>query len=434
MNALPEISVAILEKLKIKELNPMQVEARSKIMEEAEVVLLSPTGTGKTLAFLLPVIENIDPNIDGVQALIIVPTRELAVQIEQVVREMGSGFKVNAMYGGRSGSHDKINLKHPPSILIGTPGRLAANIFRETFEVAEIKTLVLDEFDKSLEMGYDDDMIDILDGLPSIEKKILTSATFGVEIPDFVELSNPQTINYLKDEVPALSIEVVKGGELNDLLLDVLSNLPNQPGIIFCNYKDSIQSVCDLLQEKGIPFGSFYGDMDQQNRERALLKFRNGTHQLLVATDLAARGIDIPDLKFIVHYQLPKKEEEFTHRNGRTARMKKKGTAYVLLGNQLRLPDYLEDVTPSGVSRKAFLIEQNWVTLFISGGRQDKISKGDIAGLLMKEGKLSQDEVGIIELKRDCAFVAVNASKAEAIVTKLNNSRLKKKKVRIKRI
>jgi superfamily II DNA/RNA helicase len=160
---------SILAKLEITTLNSMQKEAQQVIQNNAEIVLLSPTGTGKTLAFLLPIIAELNPSIDEVQALIIVPTRELAIQIEQVIRDMGTGFKTNAVYGGRSGSKDRIELKHRPAILIGTPGRLADLFYREEFDCSHIKTLVLDEFDKSLEIGFENEMIDILNSLPYLK-------------------------------------------------------------------------------------------------------------------------------------------------------------------------------------------------------------------------------------------------------------------------
>ena len=177
----------MLQKLGIESLNPMQIEAKKVMNTSSEVLLLSPTGTGKTLAFLLPLIASLDPELKKIQALIVVPSRELAIQIDHVIRELGSGFKTNAFYGGRSGSKDKLDLNHPPAILIGTPGRLASHLYRETFDLSEIKTLILDEFDKSLEIGFDDEMIEIIETLPNVKKKILTSATYGVEIPDFVQ-------------------------------------------------------------------------------------------------------------------------------------------------------------------------------------------------------------------------------------------------------
>lgn len=423
----------ILEKLGITELNPMQEEARTTIPTSSEIVLLSPTGTGKTVAFLLPIIAELENDCEDIQAIIIVPSRELAIQIEQVGRTMGTGFKINAVYGGRPFSKDKIDLSHPPAILIGTPGRIADHLRRDSFSIKRIRIFVLDEFDKSLEIGFESDMIEITDALFKVRKKILTSATHEVSIPPFIGLINPTYINYSKNKIPQLKLKTIISPQKDKLetLIDSLCHLGNQPGIIFCNFKDSIKRVSDCLTKNNIGHGCFHGGMEQVDRERALIKFRNGTHQLLLATDLASRGIDVPEIKFIIHYHLPNRPQEFTHRNGRTARMNKEGTAFVLKWEKDELPDFIdikeeEKILPAGIPEKSF-----WKTLFVSGGRKDKISKGDIAGFFFKKGGLEKNELGIIELKQDCCFVAVAAKRVEELIEKLNNTKLKKRKLRI---
>ena len=424
----------ILAKLNIHALNSMQEEAISAIASNTNTILLSPTGTGKTLAFLLPVIETLDPNSSEVQALILVPSRELAIQIEQVVRNMGSGFKVNAVYGGRPMSKDKIELKHIPAILIGTPGRIADHFANERFAKTHIKTLILDEFDKSLEVGFEYEMRGIINQLTTLNKRILTSATQGVEIPEFIKLDQAKTINYLKKKVASkLEVKTVVAAAKNksETLVDLILHIGNQPGIVFCNLKDSINKVSAFLAKHKISHSCFSGGMEQRDRERSLIKFRNGTSQILIATDLAARGIDIPELKFIIHYELPKALEEFTHRNGRTARVDAKGTAYVLKWEKENLPVFIKKSKIEDISKRAPRKSQYWETLFISGGRKDKISKGDIAGLFFKQGNITKDQLGNIELKQDCAFVAVPLTIANDLIEKLNNTRLKKKKVRV---
>lgn len=423
----------ILAKLGIERLNPMQNEAHSAIKSDSDVVLLSPTGTGKTLAFLLPLVARLDTKKEGIQALVLVPSRELAIQIEQVFREMGSGYKANVVYGGRAGSKDREELKHLPALLIGTPGRVADHIRRNQFETRGIKTLVLDEFDKSLEIGFEDDMRDIIEELDQVDKRILTSATKEAQIPKFVGLNDPIEINYLNTKSTQLEIKIVDLAQNSkfETLVNTLSFIGDQPGIIFCNFKDDIAELSDSLFEEGIEHGCFYGNMEQKDRERVLIKFRNGTHRLIIATDLAARGLDIPELKFIIHYQLPPRSQEFTHRNGRTARMNSDGTAYIILEKRGRKPEYIEEYPVVEMEESQNPPRTNWSTLFISGGRKDKISKGDIAGLLMKQGKLSKEQVGVIELKSDCAFVGVQRDQAKDVVKQVNNVRLKKKKVRV---
>lgn len=423
----------ILEKLGITALNKMQEQALVTIPAYPNTILLSPTGTGKTLAFLLPLLELLKPEIKEVQLLIIVPSRELAIQIEQVIRDMGTGYKANAVYGGRPISKDKLEIAHTPAILIGTPGRVLDHLDRQSFSIESLKTIVLDEFDKSLEIGFENEMGDILDELVHVKKRVLTSATQNIRIPDFVKLKNPKIIDYTATGVKELDIKKVSATDKDKLktLVHLLQHIGNQPGIIFCNFKDTINFVSEHLSKHDIEHGLFYGGLEQQERERALIKFRNGTHQIIIATDLAARGLDIPELKYIIHYQLPLKAEEFTHRNGRTARMNAAGTAYVLQWDKERVPDFITTEEVLVPVPETTTLKTNWATVFISGGRKDKISKGDIAGLFFKQGELDKQELGVIELKQDCAFVAVPKSKLYEVIDKTNNTRLKKKKVRI---
>ncbi|MEM9548649.1 MAG: DEAD/DEAH box helicase [Bacteroidota bacterium] len=426
----------ILDKLNIEALNEMQTQAQFAIHSSSEVILLSPTGTGKTLAFLLPLLAELKRDVGGVQLLILAPSRELAIQIEQVVRDMGTGFKTNVVYGGRPISRDKMELKNIPQVLIGTPGRIADHIRRSTFDAESITNLVLDEFDKSLEIGFEDEMEEIIGSLKNRDKIVLTSATENVEIPSFVGLENPLKLNFLDQRIDALKVEVVLSPEKDKLqtLVDTLLHIGNQPGIIFCNYKASIDRISTFLTKQGIDHGTFYGGMEQNDRERALIKFRNGTHQLLLATDLAARGIDVPEIQFIIHYHLPHRSQEFTHRNGRTARMQRDGKAIVIQWKEEELPDFIGDLPVLTIGKRQQIIRSPWCTLFISGGRKDKISKGDIAGLFLKQADVRAENLGKIELKNDCAFVAIKAKKIDKVILKVNNTKLKKKKVRIYQI
>ncbi len=432
----PKTQQDILYKLGINTLNTMQLAAAEAIESEDEVLLLSPTGSGKTLAFLLPIIATLDPQLEEVQCLIVVPTRELAMQIEQVTRQMGTGYKVNAVYGGRAGYKDQVDLRHRPAILVGTPGRLADHLRRENFSADFIQTLVLDEYDKSLEIGFESEMKEIVAAVFNLNKKILTSATPKAVVPDFVGFNAPKVLDYLQQGKPQLRIRTVSTSHKDKLegLFELLCHLGNQPGIIFCNFKDSIQRVSEHLSDHGIAHGCFHGGMEQQDRETALVKFRNGTHQLLLATDLAARGIDIPEIRFIIHYHLPMKEHEFVHRNGRTARMFNDGTAYVLHWERERLLEFVSGASPLKLERGGLPAASDWETIMISGGRKDKISKSDIAGLFFKQAQLTKDELGAIELKQDVAFVAVKKDKTQKVIQLLDNTKLKNTKIRLRLI
>ncbi len=416
----------------------MQEKAYKSIQSKSDVVLISPTGTGKTLAFLLPLIEGLDKDCDEIQMLILVPSRELALQIEQVCRNMGTGFKVNAVYGGRAPSLDKLDLKHRPAILIGTPGRIADRLRRDNFPLGNINTLVLDEYDKSLEVGFEKEMTEIIEELPFVDQRILTSATSYAKIPEFLGLQEAIFINYLDEGASQLTVKTLLSEDKDKLksLKKALAFIGPQLGIIFCNHKDALERIHKFLSENEVHHECFHGGMEQVDRERALIKFRNGSAQLLLATDLAARGLDIPEIKFILHYHLPLHKKEFTHRNGRTARMNENGIAYILQWKEEKLPDFIQDIDPESLiieeQKESILpLPLKWETLYISGGRRDKISKGDIAGLFIKQGEIKKNQLGLIEIKQNCSYAGVHASIAEMLIEKTNNSRLKKKKVRI---
>lgn len=429
---------SILSKFQISALNQMQEKSINTIETNKDVVLLSPTGTGKTLAFLLPLIEMLNKSCKEIQILVLVPSRELAQQIEQVAIKMGSGFKVNSIYGGRSGSLDKVDLKHRPAILIGTPGRIADRLRRDSFSLESINTLVIDEYDKSLEIGFEKEISEIINKLPSVKQRVLTSATSYAKIPEFLGLTKPVFINYIKEIPNQLKVKVITSEEKDKLkaLSKALSYIGNQPGIIFCNFKDSLERISLFLNKKNISHLCFHGDMEQIDRERTLVKFRNKTNQLLLATDLASRGLDIPEIKFIIHYHLPIHNKEFTHRNGRTARMNQDGVAYILKWKEDKLPDFIKDSNPETINidkknNELLSIESKWETLYISAGRRDKISKGDVAGFLIKKGGIKKDQLGLIEIKQNSCYVAVQKEITDQLIDNTNNSKLKKKKIRI---
>ncbi|CAI8273499.1 MAG: ATP-dependent RNA helicase DbpA [Owenweeksia sp. TMED14] len=422
----------ILLKLGIESLNDMQVLADDAILNNDNVILLSPTGTGKTLAFLLPVIEKMNHEIEAVQTLIVVPSRELAIQIEQVIREMGTGFKCNSVYGGQSFNQDRINLKHVPSIVVGTPGRLADHLSRNTFSLESIKTIVLDEFDKSLEIGFEEELKIICSSLYHVKKRILTSATNKVDIPRFVNLETPKIINNLKKGKGTMDIRAIVSSKKDKLesLAESLLKLDGETGILFCNYKDSINRVSDFLSDRGIEHGCFYGGLEQNDRELSLIKFRNGSHRLIIATDLAARGLDIHELDYIMHYHLPAKEHEFLHRNGRTARMHNDGTVYILHHSDDKLPDFIPKMQLAELEKRGQVKPVNMKTIMISGGRRDRISKGDVAGFCLKQGGADLSQLGLIELQQKNSFVAVSSDFANQLIEKLDRAKLKTKKVR----
>jgi ATP-independent RNA helicase DbpA len=427
----------ILNKLNISALNEMQENALLAAQNDHDLVLLSPTGSGKTLAFLLPILLKLDPKCNGVQCLIIVPSRELAVQIEQVFRQMGSGFKVNCCYGGHKMETERNNLTHAPAVLVGTPGRLTHHIRKHTLDLSNTSYLVLDEFDKSLEFGFQKDMEFIIQKMSMLKQRMLTSATQGLSIPEFTGILNPTYINFLNTEVvpSKLKIRAVRavGQDKFDALIKLLATKSNQSTLVFCNHRDAVDRISEILTNRNHGHDVFHGGLEQEDRSKALVKFRNGTHKLLLTTDLASRGLDIPEIECVVHYQLPSVESAFIHRNGRTARMHAEGTAYLILGETETPPTYikeelafetLEDVIPVSPST-------DWATLYVSAGKKDKINKVDIVGFFLQKGKLAKEDLGLIEIQDHTSFVAVKRHQVQALLKLVNKEKLKKKTVKI---
>jgi len=427
----------ILDNLGIESLNTMQKSALKNITKENDVFLLSPTGSGKTLAFLLPLPGMLKPEINAVQCLILAPSRELALQIEQVWKKMSTGFKVNACYGGHDMSTEINNLSNPPAVLIGTPGRIADHMTRRTFSLNSLQILILDEFDKSLALGFHEQMSFIIGNLRKLRKRVLVSATSGIQIPEFAGIKEPVVLDFIpKEETEtALLTQLVVSEEKDKInaLFHLICNLNSENALIFCNHRDAVERTSQLLNEKGI-FSSFYhGGMEQDDRERALIKFRNGTVRYLITTDLAARGLDIPEMKYVIHYHLPAHEHEFIHRNGRTARMKASGTAYVLLHHEEKVPHYLpEDLEEFKVNKNRPVPKHpEFQTIYVSGGRKDKVSKGDIVGLFSQKGKLEKEDIGLIEVQDFISFVAVREAKVAALLAGIKNEKMKGKKFKI---
>ncbi|GEC71260.1 Superfamily II DNA and RNA helicase [Flavobacterium flevense] len=428
----------ILLNLGIESLNEMQQAAQETILNDSNVLLLSPTGSGKTLAFLLPVLEMLQPEFLSVQCLILVPSRELGLQIEQVWKKMGTDYKVNVCYGGHSLETEIKNLSNPPAVLIGTPGRIADHIERGTFRVDKIQTLVLDEFDKSLQLGFHEQMSFIIGKLSKVNKRVLVSATSDIDIPKYTRVVNPTILDFIpeNEEASNLSTQLVISKEKDKLntLFQLLCSLQSESAIVFCNHRDAAERISDTLNEKGIYSTYYHGGMDQEERERALIQFRNGSVSYLITTDLAARGLDIPEMNHVIHYHLPLKEDEFTHRNGRTARMTATGTAYLIVHESEKKMDYVDyENTPvlSVENAKSLPKAPQFQTIYISGGKKNKLNKIDIVGFFSQKGKLEKGDLGLIEVKDFISFAAVKFSKVKDLLHNIQDEKMKGKKYKI---
>ncbi len=427
----------ILLNLGIENLNEMQNVAQETILNDANILLLSPTGSGKTLAFLLPIFEMLQPEISDVQCLILVPSRELGLQIEQVWKKMGTSYKVNICYGGHSIETEIKNLSNPPAVLIGTPGRIADHLERGTFGVDKIQTLVLDEFDKSLQLGFHEQMSFTIGKLTKLNKRILVSATSDIEIPKYTRVLNPTVLDFIPtlEEKSNLDLKLIisKQKDKIDSLFELICHLKSDASIVFCNHRDAAERISDTLNERGVYATYYHGGMDQDERERALTQFRNGSVTNLITTDLAARGLDIPEMKHVIHYHLPSKEDEFTHRNGRTARMLSSGTAYILLHDSEKKLDYIDyKTTLLNIESKIELPKPpKFQTIYISGGKKNKLNKIDIVGFFSQKGKLEKADLGLIEVKDFISFAAVNSKKINDLLHNIRDQKMKGKKFKI---
>jgi ATP-dependent RNA helicase DeaD len=427
----------ILLNLGIEALNEMQLSAEEAILKSSNTLLLSPTGSGKTLAFLLPIFQLLEDQINQVQCLILVPSRELGLQIEQVWKKMGTNHKVNVCYGGHSIETEIKNLSQPPAILIGTPGRIADHIDRGSFKTDTIQTLILDEFDKSLQLGFHEQMSFIMQRLPKLNKRVLVSATSDIEIPKYTRVVNPTILDFIPSESDStnLTSKLVISKEKDKLnsLFNLICSLKSEQAIVFCNHREAAERISDTLNEKSIYATYYHGGMDQDERERALIQFRNGSVSYLVTTDLAARGLDIPEMKHVIHYHLPAKEDEFTHRNGRTARMLASGTAYILIHESEKKLDYIDyKMSVLNVDNDTTLPKApEFQTIYISGGKKTKLNKIDIVGFFSQKGKLEKGDLGLIEVKDFISFAAVKSKKVAALLSNIQDEKMKGKKFKI---
>lgn len=422
--------------LGIRNLNVMQLETLQAIVPGCALTLIAPTGSGKTLAFLLPAFRLLRNDTAGVQILIVVPSRELAIQVGDVIRKMKTGFKANICYGGHDFRTEVNNFREPASVIIGTPGRLADHIRRNSFKTSSVHTLIIDEFDKSLELGFSAEIKQLIDSLSGLRTRILTSATdseqFGAYFPDSSFLKLSFETDVVKEGLSLKAVRAV-GNDKLDLLFRLLCSFAGDTALVFCNHREAVERISKLLSYNGLPHGVYHGGMEQYNRELSLIRFRNGSHQILLTTDLASRGLDIPGIMHVVHYQLPTAEASWVHRNGRTARMFAEGTSWLVLAENESIPDFITVIPeyselPAEFKLPAF---PEWETIYIGAGKKQKISRGDIAGFFLKNTHLQISDIGIIDITDQASFVAIKRTECVSVLKKIKGLPLKKKAVNV---
>lgn len=435
MPTLKEILQAIGRRHGVESLNPMQravAEAKA-----SRIVLLAPTGSGKTLAFTVPMIESLAPASGRVQAVVIAPARELVLQIADVIRPVAEGYKTVTLYGGHSALDEANSLAAGADIVVATPGRLLDHILRENIDIRTASTLVIDEYDKQLELGFHDQMRRICRRIPRVRRLLLTSATPLAERPDFIDLSQAKVIDFSERAAAPRSrmkIALVKSPSRDKLeaLADLLHALPDGRTIVFVNHRESADRVHAYLVRQHFPAGLYHGGLDQMDRELAVDMLNNGTTPILVSTDLGSRGLDIDAVRSVVHYHIPPTAEAWTHRNGRTARVDATGEIYILASEGESLPEYVDydfefvpdpDTNPDP-------IRSDTATLYIAAGKKEKLSKADILGFLTKQCGLDGKAVGRIAVKDHCAIAAIPRASAPSVTAAFAASKIKGRRIR----
>ena len=429
---------SVLNNLGISALNDMQVAMGEQCATGNNIILLSPTGSGKTLAYLLPLIRTVDPAKDYLQAVVVVPSRELAIQSEEVLKRMKVGVRSLSLYGGRPAMEEHRKIKEvKPQLVFATPGRLLDHLSKDNILGGGVSLLVVDEFDKCLELGFLEDMQRIASAFSFVKQCLLTSATDMEELPGFIEkLGNGKKqpaykLDYLdvNDTLEErLQISTVPSPRKDKLetLGKLLSAVKGAPAIVFVAHRESVDRIAGYLQSTGFSVSAYHGGMEQEMRERALYKFRSGCVNVLVSTDLAARGLDIPEVKAIIHYHLPLTAETFIHRSGRTARWDAVGEAFLIVGPEEALPEFVDADREFDVEDQLLKpVQPRWTTLYIGRGKKDKLSKIDVVGFLCKKGGLRSDEIGRIDVGPHHVYVAVLSGRMKMLVKNVAGEKIK---------
>lgn len=420
----------------IERLTAMQEDMDRTTQTCDNVVLLSPTGSGKTLAFTLPLLRYVDAAVDALQAVVVVPTRELAQQSEAVLRRAATGVRSMCLYGGRPAMDEHRSMKQVrPQVVFATPGRMNDHLDKGNLSGLGVKVLVVDEFDKCVELGFQDEMARLVAAMPRVGHCWLTSATDATEIPQFIagigQGRKWQRIDYLTetDEVKGRMQEyVVKSPEKDKLttLGHLLTHIGGQPAIVFVAHRESVERIGAWLKSKGFFAVSYHGGMEQDARERALYRFRSGAANVLVSTDLAARGLDIPEVRVVIHYHLPLKAEDYTHRNGRTARWDADGQVYLLQGPTEPLPEFANDAEPLDIPTDRIAVSKpRYVSIYIGRGKRDKLSRADVLGFLCKKGGAKATDIGRIDIGPHHAYASLLRSRAKEVLAQVANEKIK---------
>lgn len=460
--------IEALHKLNYKACTDVQEQVIPKMLKGKDVIVKAKTGSGKTAAFAIPLIENIQWEENKPQALVLTPTRELALQIKEDFDNIGvyRRIKTLAVFGKQPYKFQTQDLKQKTHVVVGTPGRVLDHLGRETLDVSKLRYLIIDEADEMFNMGFIDTVREIIDSLPQERVTCLFSATMPEVIQDLVqdymkdyevvEVEQPQVVN---EQVDAMAYEV-RENEKPDFLLKLLVHEQVSSAIIFCKTQEHVNDVCELLYKEGCSVDKIHGGMMQEDRIENMNDFRMGKIQFLVATDVAARGIDVENITHVINYDMPLEAQGYVHRIGRTARIGKSGRAITFISqfdderkemieNFINAPFQILDkqmIQATVVDQKAIYdlsklvvrkekknkeIQKDITKLYLNGGKQKKIRPGDLVGAICEIQGVSGDDIGVIQVQDICSYVDILHGKGKMVLNALRKTTIKGKKLKV---
>jgi ATP-dependent RNA helicase DbpA len=448
---LSESMLANLDSLEYKEMTPIQAQSLPFILQGVDIIGKAKTGSGKTAAFAIGLLHQLQTDVYHTQALVLCPTRELADQVAKEIRRLARmipNIKVLTLCGGVSIGPQLASLERGAHIVVGTPGRLVDHLRKNSLQLNQIKQLVLDEADRMLDMGFAEDIDQIIAACPEQKQTLLFSATYPKDIAAISKRcqKNPEMVSVETNEInlaiTQAFFEVASNDSKLNGLLNLLTEYKPKSSIVFCNTKQTCNQVFEFLQEQSISSVALHGDLEQKQRDQVLVRFANRSVSVLIATDLAARGLDIKQLDAVINFDLARDSEVHVHRIGRTGRAGETGIALSLIAPQdlsalNRLENFvdakfeLKYLPPRNTSVK---IEPEMITLNIDGGKKDKLRAGDILGALTKDAGIPGDKIGKIDIFDFAAYVAVDQSFAQKALKQLQTKPLKGRQFRARKL
>jgi len=447
----PEL-LANIKSLDYLEMTTIQAQSLPAIIEGKDLLAQAKTGSGKTAAFGIGLLNKIETQEYKTQALVLCPTRELADQVSKEIRRLARTIpntKILTLCGGSPFGPQLGSLEHQPHIVVGTPGRILKHIEKASLKLADLQTLVLDEADRMLDMGFYDDIMHIIDMTPHKRQTLLFSATYPEQIQEISHAiqTDPLEVRveslHDNSKIKQIFYEIEKGDRTRTLT-SLLEHYRPESTVVFCNRKQQCQELADELWQQGFHALALHGDLEQKERNQVLVQFSNKSSSILIATDVASRGLDIKDLQAVINFELSPDPEIYIHRIGRTGRAGNEGLALsIFMASEAKKVNLIEEYQKSTVridslstlkNRENFKLSPPMVTLCINGGRKDKVRAGDILGALTANTNLPGKQIGKIDIFDHLAFVAIERQIAKQALKVLSEGKIKGRKFRTRKL